>query len=80
MTREQAIKAAFAWLEIRKEVREELIKAAREAHPLEADIAEAPVKPWENNTVRKLYQFPSDLSEERLLGLIAEDTIGDKDG
>lgn len=70
MDRAEAIKAAFAWLEIREEVRKELIEAAREAHP-HSEYSFG----WENSTVRKLYQFPSDLSEQRLLGL-----IGDKDG
>jgi hypothetical protein len=70
MTREQAIKAAKDWLEIRKEVRLTLIEAAREAHPQGVSTASLPR--WESNEIRKLYQFPTDLSEQRLLGLIGE--------
>ena len=67
MDRAKAISTARSWLRVRDEVRKHLIEAAREAHP-HADGQE-----WESTEVRKLYQFPSDLSEERLMKLIGEE-------
>jgi hypothetical protein len=60
-----AIREAREWVAIRSGIRKHLIAEARLQHP-EPQTHEA----WESNEVRKLYQFPSDLSEARLLGLI----------
>jgi len=63
--RDQAIRATREWLAIRLEVRKFLIDAARDAHPIKRRDED-----WESNSVRKLYQYPNDLSEQRLLSLI----------
>jgi hypothetical protein len=64
MDRREAISVATSWARIRDEVRKELVQAAREANPVPDG------KPYPNNEVRKLYQYPGDLSEQRLLKLI----------
>lgn len=66
-TQEQAIKITKAWLAIRLEVRRYLIDAAKARHPA-AEVGEE----WESNAVRKLYQYPNDLSEQRLIYLIED--------
>ncbi len=75
MTREEAITVARSWMHVRKEVRRQLIAAARDANPVDAPLAGVPTfddqtQGWPSNDIRKLWQFPSDLSEERLLALI----------
>jgi hypothetical protein len=59
MTEEEAISIARSWVGWRREVRRHLIKAARERHP----------RVWSTEE-RKLWNYPSDLSEARLLALI----------
>jgi hypothetical protein len=61
----EAIQLARQWVACRAEVRKQLIAMAREASPL-------PLAAGQGNEreIWKLWQFPSDLSEERLLRLI----------
>jgi hypothetical protein len=67
MNRVDAIGVTRSWLRIRQEVRRNLIEAAREAHPhRDGEI-------WESSEIRKLYQYPSDLSEERLMRLAGKE-------
>jgi hypothetical protein len=66
MDRDEAIKAARDWVKHRKEVRMQLIEAARRQHP----HLVTPEMDSRYNEIRKLHQFPSDLSEQRLLELI----------
>ena len=75
MTEQEAIAEARHWVAVRKEVRRHLIQLARDANPIAAQVAtdstERFFRPdWPSNEVRKLWDFPSDLSEERLLELI----------
>jgi len=65
MTDEEAIATARAWVGQRKEVRRRLICVARRLHPIPEDDPYFHI--GENNTLRKLYQYPSDLGDERLL-------------
>jgi hypothetical protein len=65
MTDKQAIAAARTWVSVRKEVRRHLIAAARERHPRGGEGL------WSTEE-RKLWNYPSDLSEARLLALIEE--------
>jgi|SRR5579859_650380 len=66
VTEADALQLARGWVAVRKEVRALLITAARR------DNTDAP---W-SAELRKLYNYPSDLSEDRLLKLIAS---GDRD-
>lgn len=63
MTKEDAIRAAEEWVRVRLEVRSHLIAAARANHPPQEP------GPDQDVTIRKLYDYPSDLSEKRLLAL-----------
>lgn len=69
MDEQEAIQLARNWIVVRKRVRAQLIAAARAVHPA-SQFGFAIAGQGDENTVRKLYQFPSDLSEERLLRLI----------
>lgn len=75
MTDREAVILARSWVRNRREVRKHLVALARELNP----------KPnWTENldengretdlgrTLRKLWEYPSDLSEERLLNLIID--------
>lgn len=64
-----ALELARNWVGRRKDVRAHLIRLAREANPRSANYADAEPRTY-SNAVRKLWHFPSDLSEERLLWLI----------
>lgn len=63
MTDAEAIQIARAWVATRKEVRRHLIDLAREVTPWTNES-------WDDNTVRKLYHYTAELSEERILKLI----------
>lgn len=64
----EAVQMARDWVAVRKTVRTHLIALARAAHP--HPVVDSPRGTWESSDVRKLYQFPSDLSDERLLKLV----------
>jgi hypothetical protein len=66
----EAIALAQDWVAIRKEVRARLIAMARANHPENTyrDFVNSWGQ-WTNNTVRKLYRYPTDLTDERLLQL-----------
>lgn len=66
-TADESIKLARDWVAVRKQVRMTLVTQARAAHPVDANTY---YQPWPSNEVRKLYNHPADLSEERLLKLI----------
>lgn len=75
MTDKEAIELALNWVSKRKEVRNQLIALAREKNPeknwsetLDGDGLET----RSGRELRKLYHFPHDLSEERLLNLIGD--------
>lgn len=73
----EALALATQWVSARKDVRSRLIKLARANHPaatymvdpLDQDAWDNSWHGWTDNAVRKLYQYPADLSDERLLGL-----------
>jgi hypothetical protein len=69
MEREEAIRIAKEWTRQRLAVRRELIAAAREVNPIAAATYESAPRRLDND-VRKLWDYPSDLSEARLLALI----------
>lgn len=76
---QEAVKLATDWIEVRLEVRTRLIKMARANWP--ADLYRRALASGTNlyapivgttvtgNTVRKLYQYPSDLTDATLLQL-----------
>lgn len=68
MTYEQAKQAARQWVNQRKSVRTALIAKARELYPPDErfGMPESRIE----RTVFKLWNYPSDLSEKRLLKLI----------
>ena len=65
----EAIQLARQWVACRAEVRKHLIALAREANPRPERFADH--GRGLENAIRKLYQYPNDLSEEQLLNLIA---------
>lgn len=70
MTTKQAIATAKAYLAKRKEVRKALLTAARAKHPhydCSGRLRPATQLDYE---LRKLYHYPSDLTDQRLLDLI----------
>jgi hypothetical protein len=67
-----AIAIARSWTAWRKEVRAILIARARNDNPVNAPTSRMG-SDWPNNDVRKLWQFPPDLSEGRLLKLIDDE-------
>jgi hypothetical protein len=67
ITNAQAVKLVSDYAVVRKQVRERLIAMARDNNPAATGSATHPG--WSSTEVRKLYQFPSDLSDERLLKL-----------
>lgn len=69
MNEATAIQTAQDWVEVRREVRKHLIARARNDNPVVAPVVGKPVTEIPNE-IRKLWHFPSDLSEERLLNLI----------
>lgn len=65
LTRQQAIEMTRRWLDTRTDVRQHLIAEARFLHPA------TPVgEDWPSNAVRKLHQYPFDLTERQLIALI----------
>lgn len=72
MTTDQAIQLAQDWIEVRKEVRKLLIERARELYP--DDETFGPTESRTDRFVFKLWGFPSDLSEERILTMIKDRT------
>lgn len=66
-----ALELARDWVAKRTKVRKRLIAMAREANPINAPRPqELYASAFPDNNVRKLWQYPHDLSEERLLALI----------
>lgn len=71
MDEREALDRARDWVAHRREVRTHLIALARKANPVNAEtVPPRDGQGFWNSFVRKLYQFPSDLNEERLLDLI----------
>jgi hypothetical protein len=70
MTNEDALEIARYWVLHRVAVRKQLIALAREANPIDAKVGLPVDGQGIERDIRKLWQFPSDLSEERLLNLI----------
>jgi hypothetical protein len=66
LTDAEALELATAWVAVRRQVRRVLIKLARLSNPLPHDGCSCEPEP----EIRKLYYYPSDLSEDRLLALI----------
>ena len=62
---DDAVALARAYAARRKVIRQQLIALARAAHPRDNGQAN-----WTDSTHRKLYQYPSDLTDQRLLDLI----------
>jgi hypothetical protein len=65
MTTNEAIALARKWARARLAIRKHLIAEARRLNP-----ARVSYPLWDNDEHRKLFNYPSDLSEARLLALI----------
>ncbi len=74
MTKTKAMKAMSTWVEQRLEVRAAVIKEARRL--VKKQIG--PLTYWPGNDERKLFNFPNDLSEARLLKIIDKYSKGTK--
>lgn len=70
-----AVDLARQWVKVRKQVRALLIDAARQANPMSLAAAGNPRPRTQENTLRKLWEYPADLSEQRLLDLIDTPTV-----
>lgn len=75
MTDSEMFEIVHQWVRERKQIRKRLIALAREANPHSAQVVGNTEAGWTSTDHRKLWQFPSDLSEERLLNLIGHYTM-----
>lgn len=77
----QAIEAAQLWITNRRDVRSRLIKLARANHPPRVtnpdNRYQVDANGISNNVIRKLYDYPSDLTDAVLLDLALTTSKGE---